>query len=80
MQRKEQEIFLIIKTYVQDKKNINITLDTCLYSEGILDSLDMFGLVMQLEKYGFILNYPQKDIQNRIYEIDKPSQIIELVK
>ena len=79
-QRKIRVIQYIIEEFVYGKSSTFIHKYTALYSGGILDSLEMLELVMELESYNLKLNFEDKYIGNKLDSLDSIKDIIKHIK
>ncbi len=84
MQDKEQRkvciIELIVEEFVYEKSGVTINISCPIYSIGLLDSLEMLELVMELESYNLKLDFEDKNIGNRLELLDTIQDIISHIK
>ena len=70
----------LVKSYLLAKSlNIEINCDTLLISSGLLDSVEIFSLCLDIEKY-FTFKNGQFDFDHNILDLDSVSNICLLLR
>ncbi len=84
MQDKEQRkiciIELIVEEFVYEKSGVTINISCPIYSIGLLDSLEMLELVMELESYNLKLDFEDKNVGNKLDKLDTIEDMIKHIK
>ena len=73
-----ENILKFINEFLIKKRKPEVTLDTELYSSGLLDSLEMLELVLFLETKGVIIKNKTGKLTFIMDKINTPLLIIEL--
>jgi len=75
----EHPILNLVNEFLKSKKKPPVTFNSTLYSSGLLDSLDMFELILFLENQSYKIKNKVSNLHSIMDQIDTPAKIETLI-